>query len=415
MAISDQVQAMVKVHYKDPTEVIFDPNDNELKLVPLFASCEMTSKEGFGKKIIVKSEYDEGSAASASATVSDTIAADGAVGSNPAAIEWELTAVSYDGSFTFHRDDIDACEGPGEQFKVITNRIDMALKRVRKRLSMFTGGDGTGALCQITAISSSTITVPRWATSRLNVGSRLTAATAVSGGTAYGTAIRVTQIVPRTGVVTLSADPTSTWANNSALYIFFEGDRGAVITGTKAWVDDTSTSLFNVTRTGIPELQGLVVSGSGMDTVEALTEIAEAAFYKGLEQDMMVVSGTTWKVLQREKDFQARVNPFETGNSKYRIGLKAFMLATVFGDLPVVPDVWMPAGECISGPFNNKKFKPRFYHNGANLVNIEGHDNLEFRRSVSAGSRTYSGNVYFRGQLAMTPGKFIRGTSLPTA
>lgn len=415
MSVDANVQARVKEHYVDPTVVLFNPEDRELQLMPLFASCEMTGKEGMGRKVVVPTEYSEGSAASANATTSDTIAADGNAGSNPAETRWELTPVLYDGSFSFTREDIDACEGPGEQFRVITNRIDNALLRVRKRLAMYLPGDGTGALAQITAITSSTVTVSRAVANRFKVGDRLTAATAPSGGTAYGTEIRVTGVTPSTGVITLGSDPTSVWANNPALYLFFNGDRGAVITGMKGWLDDTSSSLFNVTRTGIRELQGLVVPGTGLTTVEALTDIAEQAFYYGIVQDKMIVSGTTWKLLQREKDFQKSVATVTGGNSKYEIGFQAFMLATVFGTLPVIPDVWMAPGDCVSGPFDDKRYKPRIYHNGKDLVRVEGHDSLEFRRSTSAGARTYSGNVYFRGQVAMTPGKFVRGTSLPTS
>lgn len=411
MAIDANVLAKLKERYEDTTDVTFQVDD---VVAPLFFSCEQesTKNEGFGRLIRIPTDYGVGSAASADASISDTIAGDGAGGSTPQSTSWEVTGVFYDASYQVTREDLEACQGPGDQFNLLADRIEKAITRVRNRCAWWVHGDGNGAIAQISAITSSTITLPKWALNRIKVGDRLEAATAPSGGTFYTNPLRITAIATGTGVVTLSGDPTSTWANNPALYVFHDGDRGGVIKGTGAWVDSAGTSLFNVTRAGVPELSGYVITASG-DTVDALTDIADTAFKNGLKQDVMYVNGTTWKILQREKDLQRQM--ITVGNSKYEIGVQSIMLATMWGAIPVVADAFLPDGECISGPFKTKEFRPRLIHGGKSLVRVEDIDGLEARRGTTAGDRTYKGNVMMHAQLVMTPGKFVRGVSLPTS
>ncbi|HEU4368445.1 MAG TPA: hypothetical protein VFV05_09500 [Methylomirabilota bacterium] len=418
MAISTNVNNMLMETYEDPRDILFSDTK---EITPLFAACESgQDRSGMGRKFIERVTWSEGTAVSADGDTADTIAGDGAAGSTPGQDRWEITPVTLDSSFVMTRDDLDATDGMSsrEQYDVLSKYIDMAMKRLRNKLCEQVGGTGSGALCQISAITSTTVTVPIVYVNKFRVGSRLTAATAESGGTAYGTAIRVTAINTSTGVLTLSADPTSTWANNSALYLFDSGNRGAVITGVRGWIDPNGATLFGMTRAGNPALSGFGVDCSTLDTTQGLIKTANQSFYNGHKPDLMIVTGRTWEILQADKDAAKNVVPVKIGD--YEIGYEAFRLATVFGFIPVLPDAFWgalnptSAGQyAICGPFMSKEDRPKLKHTNKALITIDDKDGNIIR---AQSGRKYGGRVYFRGQLsfAHSVGKYTLGTGLPS-
>lgn len=429
MSINAGVLTQIKDHYdQDIYKILFE--DGKVTS-PILACCEAKSiTEGFGRQFVTRVVTHEGAAVSADASIADTIAADGAVGARPGRDRWVSSAVSMDSPFTFDRDEVDAIEGKGasEQFDVITEEMDMAALRIRNVLAEQVSGKGWGLLALTSAQTSSTFTVLPSEVNRFPVGARLVASatedTDVLLGTPAGAQLRVTAVNPATGVITLSGDPQTIWTNDATLYIFRAGNRIATdpsaaesamtcITGVRGWVDPDSTSWKGVTRTGNPTLTGYGFSASGLDTAAGLMGAADLMFSHGKKADMIFCSGTTWKLLQQDYDASKVV---QTSLGDYKIGFAGYKLATLFGDATVIPDPFIPPGTAYVGPFNDKKWGPKLYHTGKNLVNLDDLDGKQFERVTTSGARSFKGQFYFRGNLVIPgPGMYCKVTSLPTA
>jgi len=430
MALDTGVLTQLKDHYdKDIYKILFEDGK---KTTPLLAMCEAKKiKDGFGRQFVVRVVTHEGAAVAADPEIADDIAGDGAAGGRPSRERWLVDAKSMDAPFTFDRDEVDAIEGKSadEQFDVVSEEMDMAALRLRNILAEQVSDKGWGALAQISAITSSTVTVPAARINRFPVGARLVASasedTDVLLGTPAGAQLRVTAVNTSTGVVTLSGNPQTVWTNSATLWLFRAGNRAAtdpgaadsaklVVSGLEAWVDPDSTTFMGVTRTGIPQLTGYSFSASGMDSAQGLISAADLMFnYGRSEESMIICSGTTWKLLQQDYDAAKVV---ETKLGDYKIGFQAFRLATVFGDCLVVPDPFIPAGTAYLGPFNSKKWGPKLYHTGKNLVNLDDLDGKQFERRTESGSRQFKGQFYFRGNLVIPgPGMYCKITNLPTS
>lgn len=429
MAIDSGVLTQIRDHYdQDIYKILFEDGKTTS---PLLAMCEAKKiKEGFGRQFVVRVATHEGAAVAADPEIADDIAGDGAVGGRPGRERWVVSAVSLDSPFTFDRDEVDAIEGKSadEQFDVITDEMDMAVVRIRNLLAEQVSGKGWGCLAQTTAQSSTGFTVGTGFVNRFPVGARLVASitedTDVLLGSPAGTQLRVTAANPSTGVITLSGDPTTTWASDSDLFIFRAGNRIAtdpaateankrVITGVKGWIDPDSTSFMSVTRTGNPVLTGYAVNASGMDTATGLITAADTLFSFGKPAKLILCSGTSWKLLQQDYDATKVVN---VTLGEYKIGFTGYKLATVFGDAVVVPDPFIEPGTAYVGPFDDKKWGPKLYHNGKNLVNLDDLDGKQFERRNDNGARSFKGQFYFRGNLVLPgPGMYAKITSLPTS
>jgi len=432
MAIDTGVRSQLVEHVDKNLHLIAFEDSKEI--TPHLALAEQRKiKDGFGRNFIVRFETNEGAAVAAQPDVADEIAGDGSAGGRPERDRFVVSTVSLDSPFVFDRAEILAIEGKNasEQFDVISSEMENSIKRIRNVLAEQVSGNGWGALAQISAISSTTITVPDWAANRFRVGWRLVASntedTDVLYGTPAGAQLRVTAIAaPSSGTVaiTLSGNPVTTWDNSTDFYVFRAGNRIATdpaaaesaklcISGLKAHVDPDSTTLWGVTRTGNPDLTGHDVNcASAGDTHECLLEIAERAFIYGRKIDTILVSARSWKLLNLDKDALKTVPVDKNG---YTIGFKAFELPTSFGSVHVAPDAFMQPGYAWAGPFQDKEKGPRLYYAGKNLINIDDTDGQEFVRRASTGSRDFAGQMYFSGQYVIpTPGLYFRGRNLPT-
>jgi hypothetical protein len=429
MSIDSGVLTQIRDHYdSDLYKILFE--DGKVSS-PLLACCEAKSiKEGFGRQFVVRVGTHEGAAVAADPEIADDIAGDGAAGGRPGRERWTVSAVSMDSPFTFDRDEVDAIEGKSadEQFDVITDEMDMAVVRIRNMLAEQVSGKGWGCLAQTTAQSSTGFTVNTSYVNRFPVGARLVASitedTDVLLGTPAGAQLRVTAANTSTGVITLSADPTTTWASDSDLFIFRAGMRAAtdpsaadsaklVITGAKGWIDPDSTTFMGVTRTGNPVLTGFSFSATGLDTAQGLIGGADLLFSHGKPAKTIFCSGTSWKLLQQNYDATKVVN---TTMGDYKIGFTGYKLATVFGDATVIPDPFLTPGEAYVGPFDDKKWGPKLYHSGSKLVNLDDLDGKQFERTTTNGARNFKGQFYFRGNLVIPgPGMYCKITGLPTS
>ena len=427
MSIDAGVLTQIREHYDSEIyKILFE--DGKVTS-PLLALCEAKSiTDGFGRKFVVRVATHEGAAVAADPEIADDIAGDGDTGGRPGRERWEVSTTSLDAPFTFDRDEVDAIEGKkaDEQFDVIADEMDMAVIRIRNMLAEQVSGKGWGALAQISAISSTTITVSTALVNRFPVGARLVASASEDTDVLYnsGAILRVTGASDSTGVITLSGNPQTTWANNSSLWVFRAGNRIAtdpsasdsnkrVITGVKGWVDPDSTTFMGVTRTGISQLTGYSFSASGMDTAQGLIGAADKLFNFGKPAKMILCSGTSWKLLQQDYD-AAKVVQVSLG--EYKIGFTGYKLATVFGDAVVVPDPFIEPGTAYVGPFDDKKWGPKLYHTGKNLVNLDDLDGKQFERRNDNGQRSFKGQFYFRGNLVIPgPGMYCKVTNLPTS
>jgi hypothetical protein len=430
MAIDSGVNTQIKEHYdSDIYKIIFEPDQ---VTSPLFAMCEAKKiKDGFGRNFVTRVVTHEGSAVAADPDIADDIAGDGAAGGRPGRDRWVTPAISIDSPFTFDRDEVDAIEGKSadEQFDVITEEMDMAAVRLSNILAEQVANKGWGMLAQISAITSTTVTVPVSRLNRFPIGARLVASasedTDVLLGTPAGAQLAVSSVNTSTGVITLSGNPQTTWTNSATLYLFRAGMRVATdpsaaqsaktaLTGLSAWIDPDSTSFMGVTRTGNPVLTGYSFSASGLDTAAGLIGGADTLFHFGRKMGKIILcSGTSWKLLQQDYD-AAKVVQISLG--EYKIGFTGFKLATVFGDAVVVPDPFILPGEAYVGPFNDKKWGPKLYHAGKNLVNLDDLDGKQFERRTDNGSRSFKGQFYYRGNMVIpAPGQYLKISNLPTS
>lgn len=429
MAIDSGVLTQIKDHYdSDIYKILFE--DGKVAS-PLFACCEAKSiKEGFGRQFVVRVATHEGAAVAADPEIADDIAGDGNLGGRPGRDRWLVSSVSMDAPFTFDRDEVDSIEGKSadEQFDVITDEMDMAVTRIRNMMCEQVGGKGWGLLAQTTAQTSTTFTVNAAYVNRFPIGARLVASltedTDVLYGTPAGAQMWVTAADPSTGIITMSGNPQTVWANSATLYIFRAGMRAAtdpnsadtaklVISGLKGWVDPASTTFMNITRTGNPILTGFSYDATGQDTAQGLIGLADRMFSFGKPAKTIFCSGTSWKLLQQNYD-ATKVVSNTLGD--YQIGFSGYKLATVFGNATVYPDPFLAPGEAYAGPFEDKKWGPKLYHAGAKLVNLDDLDGKQFERTTTNGSRNFKGQFYFRGNLVIAaPGMYGKATGLPTS
>lgn len=428
MPIDSGVLTQLRDHYTDDIEKILFEADKEI--TPLFAMCEARAiKDGFGRQFVVRIGTNEGAAVAADPEVADDIAGDGAVGGRPGRNRWVISRVSLDAPFTFERDEILAIEGKGadEQFDVISDEMDMAVARIRNLLSEQVSGDGWGALAQISAQSTTQVTLSNRALSnRFRVGWRIQASNSKGDDVLYnsGQILRVTAVNTQTGVITFNSDTSTGWASDTNLWLFRAGMRQVAdpgndaslklaISGLSASVDPDSTTFWGVTRTGDPDLTGHSVDCTGMDTVEALIEIADRAFYQGRKIDTILVSSTTWKLLNLDKDTSKTV---AVSLGDYQIGYRSYKLPTAFGEIDVLPDAFIEPGVAFAGPFQDKKRGPKLYYAGGKLVNLDAFDGKDFERVTTGGSRQFKGQFFFSGQFVINnPGAYFKGTGLATS
>jgi hypothetical protein len=440
MPIDSGVLSQLRDHYENNIHLIaFEDSKN---VTPLLALCEQKKiKDGFGRQFVMRFETNEGAAVSASPDIVDEIAGDGAQGGRPSRDRFLATRVSLDAPFVFDRDEILSIEGmkASEQFDVIDREMAAATRRVRNLMAEQVGGNGWGALCQISAISATGgtgtgavgyVTVPDYFANRFRPGWRLVASTsennAALAGTPSGAQLRVTGLSkPSGGTVNigLSGDPTTVWANSSSLWVFRAGNRlitnpsatdsnKKCITGLKAVVDPDSTTLWGVTRTGDPDLTGHEVDCTGKDTHEGLIFLAERAFMYGRKLDTILISGRSWALLNIDKD---AVKTIDVEKDGYTIGFKAFSMPTSYGSVDIAADAFLEPGKAWGGPFQDSEYGPKLYYAGKSLINIDNFDGLDFSRRASSGTRDFAGQMFFSGQFGLpTPGMYFKAVNLPT-
>lgn len=423
------VKSQLTEHYKENiTKLLFEDGD---QTTPVFAACQnKMNEDGFGRLYVSRIATYQGAAVAADPVVGDAILGDGAVGGRPTRTRWEIDSIFIDAGFFFTRPDVLALtkKGKKEQFNTISSEMDMAAIRLRNVLAEQVVNKGWGMLCQtIGSVSTTGFTVSKANVNKFQVGQRLQASAtedddALSNGGGAGAQCRVTGVSPSTGVITTAQNPQTQWAN-AQLFVFNAGMRQTAdpntvlstrlsLSGLRAWIDPTSSlAMWNVTRSGDPNLLGYSLDATGMDTRQALIEAADVMFRFGRKADTIFVSGTSWKLLNIDTDAAKMVEGTKVG--PYQIGFKAYQLPTVFGMIDVMPDPFIPEGEAYIGPFGMAERAPYLCYAGDQLINLDDIDGKEFERQTSGGTRNFKGQFFFQGQLVIDgPGFYGKITGL---
>ena len=419
------VRAALREHYvgKNIVDIFYTSNKD---INPLLAACEAVADtgEGFGRKLITPIIYGTGTSVGQDFTKVLAKAQSSAIGASGLYSRWETDAQTIEGVARWDRSAMDAVMGrsSGETFKVMTKEMDLKIAAIRKELATYSFGDGTGNLGLVTGATSSTITVGTDVINRVHRGMNLVASATTSGVLINsGTNIGVLGSNPNTGVITLDADPTAgtTW---NGKYIFNYNDRpnSALSTyasyvlphGMAAWLPGASTSdgtgFDGVVRDNISELAGLTCDCSALEPEDAFLKALALLFVTGgTKADALFCNPYDYSAFIANKDKSKTVS---ISLGKYDLGFDGFVVHSLAGNVPVIPDAMCPAGEFYAGPWKDPELAPRLVYVG-DLVQIDNKDGLDFRASATA--TAYEMRLYFRGNIVMpAPGKFVRGTGL---
>lgn len=411
------VTPLLLQHVRDDIESIFFNPDKTI--TPLIASMETRAdNDGAGSAYKVRFLYSKGASVSQSFATAQGISQGSTGGHSAKGNSWTLNSYTTDATAQWSRDTIKASEGnPDDMFDVLTTETDAKIAKIRQRIAIFGWESGYGRIGTMTAVGSSTITLPTSVLNRIEDGDFLVASSSATGALRGGGTVYVTGRNEDTGVVTLSADVSGgsyTWGSTDT--VFLAGDHtDSVITcpvGMRGWVPTTEPSgaFMGVTRTGIPELCGTRKSYSGKDHSTALILGSIKQMQRAVKTTHAMLSAEDYGVLTCDKE---SIKTVATTLGKYQIGFDAFPLTTPTGTINVVPDIYMEQGAYWMGPFGDKKLAPFLIHNDE-LVNIDEIDGRATSRLYNSTDQEM--RLYFRGAMGMvSPGSFHCGTGLATA
>lgn len=402
---------------QDIEQIWFNPDD---QLTPLIAGMEAKAdNDGAGTGYKVRFMYSKGSSVSQDFAAAQAISSGSTGGHAALGNAWVIQAKTTDATAEWTRDTLKAGEGnPDDTFDIMATETDAKIAKIRQRIAIMGWESGYGRVGTMTAVGSSTITIPTSVANRIEVGDFLCASSSATGALRNsGTAVDVTGIgddVSGSTTITMSADVSSgphSWGATDT--IFQRGDHtDSVITcpvGMRGWVPTTppSGAFFGVVRTGIPQLCGTRRSYSGKDHSTALILGATAQMKNGIKPSEAYLSAEDYGILTCDKE---SVKTVAINLGKYQIGFEAFPLVTPVGTVKVLPDIYMEQGDFWMGPFSNKKFAPFLIHNDS-LINVDDTDGNTIR--TKATSTNLEMRFYFRGGIGMVfPGAFHCGTGL---
>jgi len=404
-------------HIRKDIEKIWYEADKSI--TPLIAGMETRAdNDGAGTGYKIRYLYSQGASVSQTFSTAQGIS-QGAVGGHSAkGNSWVCQAYTTDATAQWTRDVLKAGEGnPDDTFDIMSTETDAKIAKIRKRLAVFGWESGYGRVGTMTAVGSSTITLPTSVVNRLEVGDFLAASSTATGALRGGGNVYVEQIGDDSAgstIVTVSADVSGgayTWGATDTVFMAGDHTSGTITcpVGMGGWVPTTAPSgaFMGVTRTGIPQLCGTRRSYSGKDHSTALILGAAAEMKMGIKPTVAYLSAEDYGVLTCDKE---SVKTVAINLGKYQIGFDAFPLITPTGTVKVLPDIYMEQGNYWMGPFDDKKFAPFLIHNDS-LINIDDTDGNTIRTLAS--STDLELRMYFRGAIGMVfPGAFHVGTGL---
>lgn len=408
------VSAALRENYaKNMAKVLWD----DPQLTPCLGILEKRSGkyDAGGRAFIQPIQYGDGSSISATFSTAQAKAAGSTTGSSNLYTRWAASAVEVNAVASWSRSVIDAIQGESAFFDLAEAEMDAKMRGIRRDLARFLWGDGYGALGQITAVTSSSITVTTDRVNRFDQGDDLVAAATNGGGALRSaTVCTVTGIDPDTGIISLGSDPTAlSWAVGD--FIFRAGDRQNTgspvqlkVFGFDAWVPSSApgSTLFNgVNRQGSWQLGGLRTNCAGKTIKKGLLDGANKLFNMGgtrVTHCFMATDdyGNLCDQLDNVKHIAVNAREFDISFD----GIE--LTGAQGGSIKVLPEPFMPRGNYWMGDFSNGDNAYFIYSN--DFVNIDDHDGNMFLRSATA--TTYECRMYFFGNIVVAaPGRFIRG------
>ena len=236
---------------------------------------------------------------------------------------------------------IEASKGNANAFmEAATVEIDGAIESATRSLAIACFGDGSGAIGQVLATTSSVATftlkqIDDVTNFEVGMQLKLNATKTGSSGT-LSTAVTVDGINRDTGVITLSASASLT-ANH---FIYQEGDYDAKIKGLNAWVASTAPastdSFFGVNRSSdATRLGGIRFDGSSLPIEEALIGGASRVAREGGKPDVCFMNYSNFADL--EKALGSKVSYVDVKASP-EIGFRGILVHGPRGPIKVIPD-----------------------------------------------------------------------------
>ena len=236
---------------------------------------------------------------------------------------------------------IEASKGNANAFmEAATVEIDGAIESATRSLAIACFGDGSGAIGQVLATTSSVATftlkqIDDVTNFEVGMQLKLNATKTGSSGT-LSTAVTVDGINRDTGVITLSASASLTADH----FIYQEGDYDAKIKGLNAWVPSTAPastdSFFGVNRSSdATRLGGIRFDGSSLPIEEALIGGASRVAREGGKPDVCFMNYSNFADL--EKALGSKVSYVDVKASP-EIGFRGILVHGPRGPIKVIPD-----------------------------------------------------------------------------
>ena len=316
-----------------------------------------------------------------------------------------VPAAEFSGFAEWTRQELNAAKkaGPEKMFDVIDKRYNDAVKDIRHQLAIAAVESGFGAIGQMSAVTSTTITLPASRVNRFDVGDTIVFSATESGGIllASAGAVEITTIDYDTGVCGVSADPTTGGTPATATsFVFRSGNRENAAsparllpTGLGGWIG--TGNLYGVTgRSGNPRLSGHSVSASGLDHTAALKKLVSRLLKAGCEPpDTILVSQEDSDVLELDKEVVKNV---AMNLGPYNIGFTGLGIHAGSQLVKIVADINLPQGTAYAGPFNHPDYRPqmKFSKEIIAVDDFDGNDILRLDNAASYEMRLFS-NVAF--------------------
>ena len=236
---------------------------------------------------------------------------------------------------------IEASKGNANAFmEAATVEIDGAIESATRSLAIACFGDGSGAIGQVLATTSSVATftlkqIDDVTNFEVGMQLKLNATKTGSSGT-LSTAVTVDGINRDTGVITLSASASLTADH----FIYQEGDYDAKIKGLNAWVPSSAPgstdSFFGVNRSSdATRLGGIRFDGSSLPIEEALIGGASRVAREGGKPDVCFMNYSNFADL--EKALGSKVSYVDVKASP-ELGFRGILVHGPRGPIKVIPD-----------------------------------------------------------------------------
>ena len=284
--------------------------------------------------------------------------------------------------------------------KAMTMQIDSSLRSHGQFLAMYTYLDGSGAMAQVSNVSSNTVTLQDPGNvNRFSVGMSVVSASAKFSGTAPTNTQLVTAVNEDAGTVTFNTLPASTTNN---WYLFRDGDYvtngiGSLLVGLAGWLPTvaptTGDSFFTVDRSvDVAKLSGVRLDATGMAITDVLIKLAQKIFTNGGRPTKSFMHPVLMGLLLQDLQNKSIYTPGRDMMEGTDISFEKISLRTSFGTVDIYSDIWMDTDKIYMLDWD------KWYFANMNLATMFTSDGMELLRTYDEDSVEYRIRTY--GQLA---------------